>query len=128
MHVRTHKWLLVMIALALAVAPLRGAWSISMPANTESTSHCAQMDMQTAAASSETQQQNSATESGQPCEHGCDGACCDGACNACAHGASFLSNTVNVTPELHGTPLDAMSLLAFPKRTVIPPLRPPASL
>ena len=128
MHTQTHKWFLVMIALALAVAPLRGAWATSMPGNADTTPHCAQMDMQIADTLAGMQQQDSAAETGQPCEQDCNGACCDGACNACAHGASTLSDTGIITPELHDTPLNEMFLVSFPERTVIPLLRPPASL
>ena len=123
MHTRTHNWFLVLIALALAVAPMRAAWTISMSADTENPSHCAQMDMQTAM-----QQQDSATASGHNCEPGCSGSCCDAACSACAHGATILADCVISTPVLHDTPRHEWFLAAFPERTVIPPLRPPASL
>ena len=128
MHTRPHKWFLVMIALALAVAPLRGAWAISMPAATESTPPCHQMDMQTAATAADMQQQDSATETGDSCEQDCTGACCDAACSACVHAASALADTVIITPALHATPRDELFQASFTKRTVIPPLRPPASL
>jgi hypothetical protein len=128
MHTRPHKWFLIMIALALAVAPLRGAWAMAIPAPTEGTSHCAQMDMPTTATPADRQLQDSATETGHTCEQGCKGACCDGACKACVHAASALADTVIITPELHDTPRYTMVRVSFPKRTVIPPLRPPASL
>lgn len=128
MHPRPHNWFLILLALALAVAPLRGAWAISIPAATESTAPCHQMDMPAADTPADMQQQDSATETGHSCEQGCTGACCDAACSACVHAASALLNTVNITPELHATPRDTMLPAAFPKRTVIPPLRPPASL
>lgn len=128
MHTRPHKWFLVMIALALAVAPLRGAWAISIPATAESAAPCHQMDMPAAGTAADSQQQDSATETGHTCEQGCNGACCDAACNACVHVASALSDTVIITPELHDTPRDTMFRVSFPKRAVIPPLRPPASL
>lgn len=128
MYTRPHKLFLILLALALAVAPLRGAWAISVPDATESTSHCAQMDMPTAGTPADMQQQDSATETGHSCEQGCTGACCDAACNACVHATSALSDTVIISLELHATPRDTMFPAAFPKRTVIPPLRPPASL
>ena len=128
MHTRPHKWFLVMIALALAVAPLRGAWASSMPAAAEDTSHCAQMDMQSVDTAGSTQQQDSAPDTGHNCEQDCSGSCCDAACNACVHAASALSDTVIVTLELHATTRDTMLRVAFLKRTVVPPLRPPASL
>lgn len=123
MHTRTYNWLTVMLALALAVAPLRGAWAMPMPTSADSTTHCAQMDMSTGM-----QQQDDASEAGHACEQDCNDACCDGACNACAHGASTLADTVIITQQLHATPVDEMFMVSFPERTVIPPLRPPAFL
>jgi hypothetical protein len=128
MHTRPHKWFLILLALALAVAPLRGAWAISIPAATESTPPCHQMDMPAAGTPSDMQQQDNATETSHSCEQDCTGACCDAACNACVHAASALSDSVIFMPELHATPRDTMFRASFPKRTVIPPLRPPASL
>lgn len=128
MHTRPHKWFLILLALALAVAPLRGAWAISIPVATESTAPCHQMDMPAADTLADMQQQDSATETGHSCEQDCTGACCDAACNACVHATSALSDTVIISLELHATPRDTMFRAAFPKRTVIPPLRPPASL
>jgi hypothetical protein len=119
MHTRTHNWLLIIIALALAVAPLRGAWSMPVPAETEKPSHCAQMDMQ---------QPDTANVSGHIGDQDCDGSCCDGACNACAHAASAISDAIIITPEFHDTSRDERFRVSFPERTVVPPLRPPASL
>lgn len=125
MHSRTHKWFLVMIALALAIAPLRGAWAMSMPTNVDSTSHCVQMDMQ-AADTLASMQQDGATD--PKCEQDCTKTCCDGACNTCTQGAPGISDSVNITTVSHDTQRNFMLLAYFPERTVTPPLRPPASL
>lgn len=119
MHTRTRKCFLVMVMLALAVAPLRGAWSMPMPVEAEDPPHCAQMDMQ---------QQDAAKTAADACDRDCDGTCCGSACNACVNAASALLNTVNILPALHDTPRDSVFLATFPERTLIPPLRPPASL
>jgi len=126
MHTRTHKWFLIMIALSLAVAPLRGTWAIAMPAGTDAMPHCAMMGMQPTDTMAGMHQQDN--ETGHKCERGCNGACCNGACNACAHAASTILDNIIVTPELNNTPLGTVFLTAFPERTVIPLLRPPAFL
>ena len=128
MHTQTQQWFLVMIALALAIAPLRGGWATSTLANSGSTSHCDQMDMQAADTQTGMQQQVGADEAGDKCKQGCNGSCCDSLCNACTQSPSTLPASVFSTPHLHDTLLDIMVLTSFTKRTVIPPLRPPASL
>ena len=128
MHTQTRKWFLITIVLALAVAPLRGGWATSMLANSDTSSHCAQMDMQAANAMTGMQQQDGAAETDHKCKQGCNDSCCDNICNACAQGHSTLPASVFITPHLHDTLLNLMVLVSFPERTVIPPLRPPTSL
>jgi len=117
-----------MIALALAVSPMRGALALPMIADADDAPHCAEMQHDLQAADTLADMQIQATESGHKCEQGCNGSCCNGACNACVHGASAISDSIFVTPDFHDTPLTALFLVSFPERTVIPPLRPPASL
>lgn len=126
MHSRTHKWFLVMIALALAVAPLRGAWTMPMPTGTDSPSHCAQMDMP--ATDMLANMQEADTETGHKCEQGCNSDCCEGACNKCAQGAPTLPGTNILTLDFHDAHRNVMSLSSFPERITAPPLRPPVTL
>jgi hypothetical protein len=120
-----RKLLLILLSLALAVSPLRGAWALSMIATADSTSHCAQMqqDMNHAAPVMGMNDRN--TDSGHPCNDDCNGNCCDGACTTFT---PALSYTAFVTPGTYTLFLNNLSSDAFPERTVIPPLRPPALL
>lgn len=128
MSIKTNNLLLVLMILALVITPLRGAWAFSTPATVDSTPHCDQMVMSSTAMQDEVHLLDTATETGHPCETGCNGDCCDGNCNACAHSVVSLSNTIVVSQNLHNTPLSVIFPVTFPHRTIIPPLRPPASL
>ena len=120
-----HNLLLLIVTLALATAPLRGAWAIPDIPATGTESHCAEMqqamaDMQQPAAG--------ADHSDHDCKQGCDGACCDASCSACAAGTSALSSTTAVMPDITGSPQHRIIPVNFYQRTVIPLLQPPASL
>lgn len=128
MRARSQNWFLLLLALALAVAPLRGAWTMPVSAGDESTPHCAQMDMPGTGMPTGMQQHDDAGETTHACEQGCGGDCCDGACNVCSHGTTTLADTVISTQQKHPVPTDRMFLVSFPERTLIPPLRPPAFL
>jgi hypothetical protein len=95
-----QKLLLLFLTLALAIAPLRGAWAIADIPVAMSESHCAQ----------------------------CDGGCCDDSCNNCVHVTSGISKTLTLTPAVTGPPHTLTIPVSFSVRTVIPLLRPPASL
>ena len=116
---QTHKLLLLLLTLALAIAPLRGAWAIADIPVSETESHCAQLDMQL---------QHTDTGSTHDCKQGCDGACCDDNCNNCVHASSGISNSLTLTAAITGPPHDTTLPESFSIRTVIPLLRPPASL
>jgi hypothetical protein len=126
MSKHSNKLLLALTIFALVITPMRGAWALAAPADTDTAPHCAEMDMPDHA-----QHPDTAAETGHQdhqCNTGCNGDCCDGSCNACAHSVVSLLNTVVVPQNLHGTSRYASSPANFPHRTVIPPLRPPASL
>jgi hypothetical protein len=117
MDKRMQKLLLVILTLALAIAPLRAAWSIPDSPATDTESHCAQM-----------QQQEPDAGSAEDCKQGCDGACCDDTCNACVHGTITISGFLTVIPGITGTQHNEITPVIFTGRTVSPLLRPPASL
>jgi hypothetical protein len=123
MSIKTNKLLLALMILALVITPMRGAWALSTTATVDNTPHCAQMDMPAGE-----QQLDTASEPGHQCPAGCNGDCCDGDCNACAHSVVSLSNTVAVSLNSHDNSLAVLFSATFPHRTIIPPLRPPASL
>ena len=130
MNKRIQKLLLVLITLALAALPLRGAWSIADFPATETESHCAQMQhaMQDTTAIADMQQHESGDSAARDCEQGCDGSCCDNACSTCVPGTSAISSTLTLSPEVTGQPHNEVIPAAFSGQIVIPPLRPPASL
>jgi hypothetical protein len=125
-----QKLLLVLITLALAAMPLRGAWSIADIPATDSESHCAQMThaIQDTGSMADMQHPEHGADAARDCEQGCSGNCCDGACNTCVPGTSAISNTLMLTPEPAGQPHNEIIPAAFSGHIVIPLLRPPASL
>ncbi len=123
MHNRKYKFLLVIVAIALVIAPMRGVLALPMIADADNMQHCAQMNMQTTDLLTVMQQQDIAAKNSYICDQDCDGAC-----SVCAHAAPTLSDSVSIKPEFHDTPRDTMFLISFPERTVIPPLRPPTFL
>lgn len=130
MDKRIQTLLLVLIALALAVLPLRGAWSIVDFPATDTESHCAQMQHAIEDTGSMAGMQHPESDTGGTldCEQGCDGSCCDDACNTCVPGTSAISSTLTLSPEVTGQPHNEVISAAFYGQIVIPPLRPPASL
>ena len=130
MDKRIQKLLLVLITLAMAALPLRGAWSIADFPVTDTESHCAQMQHTNEDTGSMAGMQHPESDTGaaRGCEQGCDGTCCDDACNTCVPGTSAISGTLTLSPEVTGQPHNEVIPAAFSGQIVIPPLRPPASL
>ena len=124
MRTKANKPLLLLMILALVIAPLRGAWAFAVPDSSasETVPHCAQMDMPAAG-----QPVQLADEVDHPCKSGCNGDCCDNICNTCVHSPVSLLNTVAISPAAPGPNLATSAAASFPQRTLIPPLRPPAS-
>ena len=127
---RLQKLLLVIITLALAIAPLRGAWAIPDIPATDNESHCAQKQhaIQDTGPMADMQHHESGTDPARNCEQGCDGSCCDDTCNTCVPGTSAISGTLALTPEVTRPPHNEVIPAAFSRHTVIPLLRPPVSL
>jgi len=126
---RLHKLLLVFIALALAVSPLRGALALSAMSAEDGVMHCTNMHdgMQTMDHMA-AMQDTTADNPGPGCDQGCDGDCCDGACKTCAHGSVALLATMAVMADLHDMPLKISVSQDVSGRTVLPPFRPPIFL
>lgn len=125
MSQRMHKLILILVALALAVAPLRGTLALPAPATADEESHCA--SMQHTAAMPDVHHTDDAAKDGQPCKAGCTGDCCDNACNSCVHPATALLDGDLTTASPRHLPLKITLLIHYSDRTVIPLLRPPAS-
>ena len=130
MSTRMHKCLLIMITLALAVAPMRALWAIPASVTTDTNDHCAQMQGGTQPTDSSNSLSSHNVDTGS--DHACNGCCgsdCNAAnCNACAHGASAASSIVSASPEIPASALNANFVQSYPERIITPPLRPPLSL
>ena len=121
--------MLIFIALALALSPLRGAFALPVMAAVDDTSHCGQM--QTVMPLPDNMigiEDSAAADSDNDCKHGCDGVCCDDACNSCVHVTSAISNIISLSLTTTSSPHQITPPVSFSVRTVIPLLRPPASL
>ena len=125
----TYKILLLIIASAVALSPLRGAFALPVIAAADDTSHCNQMQNGTHSRDQLAGIQDSTTDdSDHGCDQGCGGDCCDEACNNCAHGSIALSSVIAVASDIHDNPLNLTVSYAVSGRTVHPPFRPPISL
>ena len=126
---RMNKLILVLVALALATAPLRGALALPVPAATDGESHCASMQdaMLHTAAMPGMHHPDDTAETGQPCQAGCKGDCCDNACNSCVHPATALLDGGLTPASPQHPPLKISLSIHYSDHTVIPLLRPPVS-
>ena len=125
-----NKCLLLLLTLALAVAPMRALWAIPASDATDTNDHCAQMQGDTQAAESSASLSSGNVDTGS--EHACNGCCgsdCTASnCNTCAHGASAIFSLVSASPEVPVSPLNINFVHSYSERIITPPLRPPLSL
>jgi len=126
---RPNKLVLVLIVIAIAAAPLRGALALPAPAAGDVESHCANMqnDMQHTDAMPGMHHQDGTADASRQCKAGCNGDCCDNACSSCVHQATALTDDSLTAANPHFPPLKIFLSSRFSDRTVIPLLRPPAS-
>ena len=115
---RNRKLVLLLVTLALAIAPLRAALPVMAVA--VEPDHCEQMQ--------EGMQDVTVNNQDHSCDQGCGGDCCGGACNACAHSLIALSGPIPVTLDNHESLLNSRVTYGVSDRTVHPPFRPPISL
>ena len=124
-----YKILLVIVASAVALAPLRGVLALPVIAAADDASHCLQMKNGMHSPDQLAGMQGStADDSGHGCDQGCGGDCCDGACNACTHGSLALSSVIIVLSDIHNNSLNLTVSFGVSGRTVHPPFRPPIFL
>ena len=123
---RLHKHLLLLITLAVAIAPLRGVWALPDAGITDSASHCTGMQHTLQPMAQHAGHGSKAVGTPHKCKSGCNGACCDQNCSVCLH------HTMAAIPTgvlvLRDTPVHAYRMSAadtFPERPPTPPLRPP---
>jgi len=123
-----EKILLILVAVALAFAPLRGALAVSVAA--EPAAHCDQMQDGARVMDHDTGTHDDAGahQAGHGCDRGCDGSCCDGDCGTCAHASIALPNSLAGTPNLYNDSLTVVVSHRFTGRNPHPPFRPPIAL
>jgi len=115
-----RKLVLLLVTLALAIAPLRAALALPVMVVADEPDHCEQMQ--------EGMQDVAVDNQDHSCDQGCGGDCCDGACNTCAHGSIALSGPITITSDNHESHLNSRVAYGVSGRTVHPPFRPPISL
>ena len=126
MHTRLDKLVLLMVALALALAPLRGTLAVPAEAvDEEMSSHCASMqhddDM------TPMHHPDDSATNDNSCPDGCNGDCCGIACSSCAPPVSaLLDGNAPEAAILHPS-APAATPIHFSDHTIHPLLRPPAS-
>ena len=129
MTTRLRTLLLLIITLALAFAPLRGALALPAVASTDTESHCTEMMHSMPAADSNTQQQATTPDNpAEDCCHQCDGTCADSNCADCVHSSIAIANSIAINPERHNTAQTSPLLVRFPHSNFSPPYRPPVSI
>jgi hypothetical protein len=123
-----HKLLLVMVALSVALAPLRGALALPEPATPDTGSHCAGMQHDMQQMDHDTGHGSDTGNNSHNCKSGCNGACCDKSCSSCWHASAAIPASVIL---LHAAPDQERGLPAacnFTDRHLAPPLHPPTAL
>jgi len=120
MSSRNRKLVLILVTLALVITPLRGVLALPVMTVADEPTHCQQMQDGT--------QDVAVDNLDHKCDQGCGGDCCDGACNACAHGSIALSGPITITSDNHESHLNSRVAYGVSGRTVHPPFRPPISL
>ena len=121
--------MLVFIALALAVSPMRGLLAESLPTAAGDTTHCDQMQMAMPATEHRAGMLDSTADTqGHGCNQDCGGDCCDSACNSCAHTTIAICGTLMITSDQHYATLNVIAFHGISGRTIHPPFRPPISL
>jgi hypothetical protein len=124
-----HRLSLFLLALALAVAPLRGTLAMAPLSAAPSAHHCMQMahGMHTPGHALDSTVMPTNRDSGHDCNRSCNGACCGGACT-CVHAA-----TTAIPVSLWKLPLLATAtqhtalFTGFTQRSLPPPFRPPVT-
>ena len=128
MRHRLHKLLLILVALSVTFAPLRGAWALPNTGPADSESHCAGMQHDMQQMKQHANAGDTSESKDQKCKSGCNGSCCKQGCNACLHVTAMIPASLVV---LHDTPAhepDFHLSDSFPERHLKPPLRPPLAL
>jgi hypothetical protein len=121
-----QQLLLLLITLALMVAPMRSSFSLPMAATADSTEHCAHLQdgmqgMHPAAGLHD----RAVDAADHGCDRGCAGDCCHGTCGTCMHATVALPAMTVAIGARYSSFLSVPVSHHFAGRTVHPPFRPP---
>ncbi|MGD2136615.1 MAG: hypothetical protein PVF08_00050 [Gammaproteobacteria bacterium] len=124
-----NKFLLILVTLAVANAPLSGARALPDAGTPDPASHCSGMQHAAQPMNQHTGHAGITDNGVHKCKTGCNGGCCNQDCSVCLHNitAAMPAGAVVVrdTPVYtYGMPADD----TFPERPPTPPLRPPHPL
>src|SRR5512147_2655020 len=120
-----HRLSLYLLALALAVTPLRGALALNTLSATASLHDCPHLRLD-GHPPEHTAGCHGTHESGHDCSRGCSGSCCGSACT-CAHVAAALTAYLRIPPYTPVAARHATDFQGFSQRSLPPPFRPPVS-
>lgn len=126
---RLRTLLLLIITLALACAPLRGALALPAIVSTDSETHCTEMMHGMPAADNSTQQQATTPDNpAEDCCQQCDVSCADSNCTDCVHSSIAIANSIANHPDRHNTSQTSPLPVSFPHGHFTPPYRPPVTI
>jgi hypothetical protein len=123
-----HRLSLLLLALALAVVPLRGTLAQSTLSAAPSENHCTQMThgMSTPGNPDSGPAMPDRLDSGHDCSRGCNGSCCGGACN-CVPAAAAIPASRWIVTFIPAADRYTSLFPGFAQRSLTPPFRPPVS-
>jgi hypothetical protein len=123
-----HRLSLYLLALALAVTPLRGTLAQARLSAAHSEHHCTQMSqsMHSPGNTVESHAMPGSRDSDHDCTRGCNGTCCGSACT-CVHAAAAIPASPWVLPLLTTTARHTALFPDFTQRSLSPPFRPPVT-
>jgi hypothetical protein len=124
----SQRLFLSLLALALAMTPLRGALGHIPLSTSLSEHHCTQLShgMHSPGKPVEHHAMPGSGDSGHDCCRGCNGTCCTGAC-ACVHAAMAIPVSLWTLPLLATATRHIRLFPCFTQRSLPPPFRPPVS-
>jgi hypothetical protein len=120
---------LYFLAIALAVAPLRGTLARIPLSAASSEHHCTQMayGIHLPGNPVDSQALPGSRDSGHDCNRSCKGTCCGNACT-CVPAAAAISASLWTAPLLTTAARHAPLFPGFTQRSLNPPFRPPVSV
>ena len=123
-----HRLLLLLLSLALAMTPLRGALGHISLTTASSEHHCTQMShgMHSPGKPVNHPAMPDSGDSGHDCSRGCNGTCCTGACT-CVHAAMAIPVSLWTVLLLTTAARHTRLFPGFTQRSLPPPFRPPVS-